>query len=154
MKLAMSIESNDAIALLKSDHREVEKAFKKFEELGDGDYKKKKELADHICNELLVHMTVEEEIFYPAVKADAKEAEDVVNEGVVEHSGAKVLIEEIMAMKGDEELFDTKVMVLFEQIEHHVKEEEGEMFPKAEKSKLDMSALGAEMAQRKAGLQK
>lgn len=139
----------DAIAALKQDHRNVEKAFAEFKKLPDGNHPPKKKLADHICDELTVHMALEEEIFYPEIKKNVKSAEDVVNEGVVEHSGAKVLIKEIRAMKGNEELFDTKVMVLSEQIEHHVKEEEGEMFPKAMKSNVDLVALGERMAQRK-----
>lgn len=144
-----ALQLKDAIAALKQDHREVEKAFAEFKKLGDGNHAPKKKLADHICDELLAHMTIEEEIFYPEVKQKAKDAEDVVNEGIVEHSGAKVLIKQIKSMKGNEELFDTKVMVLAEQIEHHVKEEEGEMFPKAMKSNVDLVALGERMAQRK-----
>ncbi|MDO9318360.1 MAG: hemerythrin domain-containing protein [Gammaproteobacteria bacterium] len=139
----------DAIAALKSDHRAVEKAFSEFESMSKGDYALKKKLADHICHELTVHMTVEEELVYPEIEQKVKGAEDIVNEAIVEHSGAKVLIEEIKSMKGNEKLFDTKVMVLAEQIEHHVKEEEGEMFPKVLKSKLDVVALGARIAQRK-----
>lgn len=142
----------DAIALLKSDHRDVEKTFAKFKKMPDGEYAPKKKLADHICDELLKHMTVEEEILYPAVKSKVKGAEDVVNEGVVEHAGAKDLIKQIKSMKGNEELFDTKVMVLAEQIEHHVKEEEEEMFPKVEKANLDIVALGKELATRKSQL--
>lgn len=139
----------DAIAALKHDHRKVEKAFAEFKKLGDKDHAPKKKLADHICDELLVHMTLEEEIFYPEIKQKVKGAEDVVNEGVVEHAGAKVLIKEIKSMKGNEELFDTKVNVLSEQVEHHVKEEEDEMFPKVLKSNVDVVALGVRIAQRK-----
>jgi len=141
--------ATDAISALKKDHRTVEKAFAEYKKLSDGDYAPKKKLADHICDELLTHMSVEEEIFYPEIKQKVKGTEDVVNEGVVEHSGAKVLIKQIKGMKGNEELFDTKVLVLAEQIEHHVKEEEGEMFPKVLKSKLDIVAIGARIEQRK-----
>lgn len=139
----------DAITALKSDHRAVEKAFAEFKKLKDKEYAPKKKLADHICDELTVHMTLEEEIFYPEIRKEVKGVEDVVKEGVVEHAGAKVLIKQIKAMKGNEDLFDTKVMVLAEQIEHHVKEEEGEMFPKVMKSNVDLVALGERMAQRK-----
>ena len=139
----------DAIAALKSDHRLVEKAFAEFKKLSGGDYAPKKKLADYICDELTVHMTLEEEIFYPDIKKKVKDAEDVVNEGVVEHAASKVLIKQIKGMKGKEELFDTKVLVLAEQVEHHVKEEEDEMFPKVLKSKVDVVALGERMAQRK-----
>lgn len=142
----------DAIALLKQDHRDVEDAFAEFEKLASGEHKRKKKLADHICHELLVHMKVEEEIFYPSVKENVIDSEDVVNEGVVEHAGAKDLIKQIKAMIGDEELFDTKVKVLAEQIKHHVKEEEKEMFPNVQKSKLDIVSLGEQIAQRKTEL--
>ncbi|MDO8908145.1 MAG: hemerythrin domain-containing protein [Pseudohongiella sp.] len=152
MKKSADTDSQGAIALLKADHREVEDAFEQYKKLADGDYTKKKQLADHICDELTVHMTVEEEIFYPTVKSEVNDADDIVNEGIVEHAGAKVLIKEIKAMKGDEELFDTKVNVLAEQIEHHVKEEEEDMFPKVQKSKVDLLALGKEIEQRKSGL--
>ena len=152
MKNSTNTDFKDAIALLKADHREVEKSLARFEKMAEGDYNKKKELADHICDELLVHMAVEEEILYPAIKANVKGAEEIVNEGVVEHAGAKDLIKQIKSMKGDEELFDTKVMVLAEQIEHHIKEEDDEMFPKVQKSKLDIITLGKEIAQRKSSL--
>lgn len=142
-------EFQDAVATLRSDHRAVEKAFAEFKKLTDRDSAAKKKLADHICDELLVHMQLEEEIFYPAIKDSVKGVEEVVKEGVVEHSGAKVLIKQIKGMKGNEDLFDTKVNVLAEQIEHHVKEEEGEMFPKVLKSDVDIVALGERMAQRK-----
>ncbi len=143
----------DAIAALKSDHRAVEKAFKEYEKIPEGEHARKKKLADHICDELLVHMTVEEEIFYPDIKENVQDAEDIVNEGIVEHAGAKMLIKQIQGMKGDEELFDTKVKVLSEQIEHHVKEEEEEMFPKVEKSKLNIKDLGTQIAMRKKQLE-
>lgn len=141
-----------AISLLKKDHRKVEKALADFEELSAQPSKKKRELADEICADLLKHMTIEEEIFYPAVRDNVKGAGDVVKEGIVEHASAKKLIEEIQSMEGDEEFFDTKVKVLGEQIQHHVKEEEGEMFPTVEKSSLDLVALGKQMEERKAQL--
>lgn len=151
-KAAQNASQKDAISFLKKDHREVEKAFEQFENLADGKIAAKKKLADEITEELLKHMAIEEEIFYPAVKEGIKDLEDAVNEGIVEHAGAKELIEQIQKMKGDEELFDSKVHVLSEQIEHHVEEEETEMFPKVEKSSLDLEALGQEMAKRKANL--
>lgn len=147
-----SNDSNDAIAMLKGDHRKVEKAFADFDKLKSDDKAGKKKLANQISKELLVHMALEEEIFYPAVAKEVKGAADVVKEGIVEHAGAKDLITQLQAMKGDESLFDAKVKVLSEQIEHHVKEEEEEMFPKVKKSSLDLAALGQEMAAMKAEL--
>lgn len=142
----------DAVSLLMQDHKEVKSAFKEFEKLGDRAYVAKKKLADKICNALTVHTTIEEEIFYPAIREAVKDSEDLVNEAVVEHAGAKDLITQILEMNGDEELFDAKVKVLSEQIEHHVKEEEedGGLFAKARKSDLDLKALGEEMAALKA----
>lgn len=145
-------KKEDAISLLKKDHRKVEKALSDFEELSSRPSKKKRELSDEICADLLKHMTIEEEIFYPAVRDNVKGAENVVKEGIIEHESAKKLIKEIQSMEGDEEFFDTKVKVLGEQIQHHVKEEESEMFPTVEKSSLDLVALGEQMEERKAQL--
>lgn len=147
-----SLSHKDAISLLKKDHREMEAAFKMFDKLDAKKTAEKKQLADKIGTELLKHMTVEEEIFYPAIKDSIKSVDDVVNEGIVEHAAAKVLIKEIKAMQGDEELFDSKVHVLAEQVEHHVKEEEKDMFPKVEKSSIDLDKLGQQLAERKAKL--
>lgn len=139
----------DAIGLLTADHREVEQMFKQFEELGDRAKVSKKKLADQICSALIVHTTIEEEIFYPAVREAIKDAEDKVDEAVVEHASAKDLIAQIQEMDPEDELYDAKVKVLSEQIDHHVEEEEKEMFPMAKKSGLDLAALGQEMAARK-----
>lgn len=139
----------DAIALLVADHRDVAEMFKKFEEMGDRAKVSKKKLADQICEALLLHTTIEEEIFYPAVREASKDLEDVVDESVVEHASAKDLIAQIQEMDPDDELYDAKVKVLGEQIEHHVEEEEKEMFPQVKKSGLDLAALGEEMKARK-----
>ena len=142
----------DAIALLKQDHRTVEELFAQFEKAsGEG---RKQKLAEQICLELSVHAAIEEEIFYPA--CEGKVDEDLLKESYVEHDGAKVLIAEIEAGDGQtDDYFDAKVKVLQEQIEHHVEEEEKRMeglFSQARKAGLDMDALGAELAQRKAEL--
>ena len=147
-------ESNqqDAIALLKQDHRTVEDLFAQFEKAsGEG---RKQKLAEQICLELSVHAAIEEEIFYPA--CEGKVDEELLNEAYVEHDGAKVLIAEIAAGDGQtDDFFDAKVKVLQEQIEHHVEEEEKRMegmFSQARKAGLDMDALGEQLAQRKAEL--
>jgi hypothetical protein len=146
-------EYTDAIALLKSDHREVEELFEKFEKAG-GD-EKKWQLAQQICNELKIHSMIEEEIFYPATK-DAVE-EDLYKEAHVEHDGAKVLINDIMESGGEGEFFEAKVKVLQEEIEHHVKEEEqrgeGYFAQVRENSDLDLVALRDQMLARKEELQ-
>ena len=140
----------DAIALLTADHREVSEMFEQFEQLGDRATTSKEKLKDKICKALIAHTTIEEEIFYPAVRAaNVEEGEDMVDEAIVEHAAAKDLIKQLQEMQPDDELYDAKVKVLSEQIEHHVKEEEKEMFPKAKKAGLDLLALGQEMALRK-----
>lgn len=133
----------DAIALLKADHREVEDLFAQFEKART----RKLELAREICNALKVHTQIEEEIFYPTVRS--KIDEEMVNEAVVEHAAAKELITEIEAMDGSEELFEAKMKVLCEQIEHHVEEEEKEMFKEVRDTRIDLKELGAQMAARK-----
>ena len=141
----------DAVALLKSDHRKVEDLFAKFEAAtGDG---RKKALAEQICLELTVHTKIEEDVFYPA--CEGKVEEDLLKEAYVEHDSAKVLIAEIEAGGPDDAFYDAKVKVLSEMIEHHVKEEEQRvegMFSQARAAGVDMDALGAELAARKAEL--
>jgi hemerythrin superfamily protein len=147
----MAEEYTDAIALLKADHRKVENLFASFENAsGDG---KKRRLAEEICNELKIHTIIEEEIFYPAL--DGKIEEDVLQEAYVEHDGAKVLINDIMAGGPDDEFYDAKVKVLQEQIEHHVKEEEAPsegMFSQARDTDVDLVALRDRMLERKQAL--
>ena len=135
----------DAIALLKADHRVVEKLFAQFEAAKDED--RKTALADKICMELRIHMQIEEEIFYPVSREFLKN-EDIVDEAVVEHAAAKDLMDEIEAMNAGEDLYDAKVKVLSEQIEHHVEEEEEEYFPKVQKTDMDLKAVGARMQAR------
>lgn len=144
----MAEAKQDAIALLKADHRKVEELFEKFESAkGDG---AKRKIALQICTELTVHTAIEEEIFYPA--CEGKVEEDLIKEAYVEHDGAKLLMAEIEAGGPDDEYYDAKVKVLQEQIEHHVKEEEQMlkgMFSQARRAGLDMDALGEQLAARK-----
>lgn len=146
-----SAEGVDAITLLTEDHEHVKSMFEQYESLGERAHASKKKLATQICTELTKHATAEEEIFYPAVRAaGGKEKEELVDEATVEHASAKELIAQILEMESTEELFDAKVKVLGELIEHHVKEEEGEMFPQARKAGLDLDLLGQQIAERKA----
>jgi len=144
-------EAQDAVTLLKDDHRKVEELFAQFEKAsGDG---RKQKLALQICKELIVHSKIEEEIFYPACEGKVDEAD--LKEAYVEHDGAKVLIAEIEKGGPSDEYYDAKVKVLQEQIEHHVEEEEKRLvgiFSQAKKAGVDMDALGAQLAQRKAEL--
>ena len=144
--------SQDAIALLKADHRQVEDWFEEILKARSED--KKRDLATRICNALKVHTTIEEEIFYPAFLV-ATEDTDMHHEAEVEHKGAKQLIAEIEATSPDDEYFTPKVKVLSEMIKHHVKEEEqpGGMFSEARDSKMDLDQLGEQLAARKAELE-
>ena len=139
-------QTQDATAMLMADHKEVKALFEEFEKAESK--QQKAELVAKICQELEVHMQIEEEIFYPAVKAALKDHE-LVPEGEVEHASVKDLIAQVKGVKPDGDTYDARVKVMGELIEHHVKDEETEMFPKAKKTKLDMEALGAKMAKRK-----
>jgi hemerythrin superfamily protein len=142
-------KTQDAIALLKEDHRAVEKLFSDYETAkGNG---RKQTLARHICLELTIHTTIEEEIFYPA--CDGKIDEQLLKEAYVEHDAAKLLIAEIEGGEGKgDDFFDAKVQVLGEEITHHVREEEKELFPQVRKTEIDLDALGERLALRKAEL--
>lgn len=142
-------ESNNALDLLIDDHRKVRKLFKEYEKIHEKAAAGEKiELVEQICTEFLMHADVEEQIFYPAVR-DAIKDEELIDEAEVEHQTARDLIEQIQAMTPDDELYDAKVRVLGEYVEHHVEEEEKEMFPKVKKAKLDLEAMGQEMMQAK-----
>jgi hemerythrin superfamily protein len=145
-------KQQDAIALLKADHRQVEDLFEQFEKARDPQRKLK--IATQVCTALKIHTVIEEEIFYPAF-LDATEEEDIHHEAIVEHDGAKKLIAEIEGMSPDDDYYDAKVKVLSEMIKHHVKEEErpGGMFSEAKKSELDLTELGQQMASRKMELE-
>lgn len=148
-KSVIRTQSLDAVELLTADHANVKSLFEEYESLGDRALVAKKRLATEICLELTKHATAEEELFYPSVRSASKDTEDLVDEATVEHATAKDLIAQILAMDASEELFDAKVKVLAEYIQHHVKEEEGEIFPKARKLKLDLMSLGEAIQARK-----
>lgn len=139
----------DAISILTEDHAKVKKLFKKYESVKEsGKTEEKAEIAAEICSELTAHATAEEEIFYPAVRAAIND-DELLNEADVEHASAKDLIAQISESSPDDDMFDAKIKVLAEYIDHHVKEEEGEMFPKARKAKVDLATLGVEIEARK-----
>lgn len=141
----------DAIALLKQDHASVKKALKEFEKMDHEDTAAMQELVTTVCGELKVHTTIEEEIFYPAVRA-AIEDEDLMNEAQVEHQSAKELIAQLENMEPSDPLYAATFTVLGEYVQHHVKEEESEMFPQVKKAEIDLKALGEEMMARKEAL--
>ena len=140
--------AENAIALLRADHQKVTELFEAFEK--SRIETKKRSIAEQICKELSIHATIEEEIFYPAAKA-ALEDTEMVPEALVEHDGVKKLIAEIENSEGGE-MFDARVKVLSELVKHHVKEEQGELFPAVKKTDVDLNELGAQLAARKAEL--
>jgi len=145
-------KENEAIAQLTEDHARVKNLFKEYERLVQSEAQpaERQELAMMICAELTAHSTAEEEIFYPAVREGIDE-EDLVDEALVEHGTAKDLIVQLQATSPDEDsLYDAKVKVLGEYINHHVREEESEMFPLVRRAKLDTVMLGEQIAARKA----
>jgi hemerythrin-like domain-containing protein len=139
----------NAIDLLQADHEKVKKAFKEFEKMDRADTETCRELVTSVCADLQVHTTLEEEIFYPALR-EAIEDEDIMNEAAVEHETAKMLIEQLENMEPDDPNYVATFTVLGEYVMHHVKEEEDEMFPQAKKAKeLDLEGLGEQMRARK-----
>lgn len=137
----------NAIAMLKADHRKVESLFKEFE--GAEDDATQERLAGEIVRELTVHAELEERVFYPAMQAAAPEERDLVMEAVLEHGSLKMLIGQIEDTGPGNPLFKPAVKVLKEYVQHHVKEEENEMMPKASRAGVDLEAVGQEMAELK-----
>ena len=121
----------DAIEMLKAQHREVETLFKKYDEKGDKAEKGKQHIFESIADALAMHATIEEKHFYPAIKV--KRTEDILLEALEEHLGIKRVIADLLKIDSSDETFDAKVKVLKEQVEHHVEEEEGDLFPKVKK---------------------
>jgi len=133
--------------MLRADHKKVSELFEEFEASRAPD--RKKALVAQICDELTIHAELEEEIFYPAVKAALRD-DEVVPEAIVEHASIKGLISQVQGSDPDGPEYDAKIKVMSEYVKHHVKEEQNEMFPKAQKSsKLDLVALRDEMMARK-----
>ena len=153
--LGIGESQSDAISLLKGDHKAVDELFKEYEaRKEEGKVGAKVKIAKQICDELTVHATIEEEIFYPAARLHAADARDLVEEAAVEHQTLKDIIGRLQAAPSSDPLYDAGVKVLSEYVKHHVKEEENELFPKVRRSNLDLVALGERLLARKTELQK
>jgi hemerythrin superfamily protein len=140
----------DAIALLKSDHREVDELVQRYEKARSD---RKEAIARQICLALRVHAQIEEELLYPAARESLDaDGGDLVDEAAVEHATLKRLVGEVEGSSPRDSLYDAKVTVIGEYVKHHVKEEEKELFPKLRDSELDLKALGEQLAARKAVL--
>lgn len=151
--LQMKPTDTDATHILAADHRTVETLFEEFEKASGSDRKAK--IAERICTELKIHAQIEEEVFYPALKG--KIDDDLLKEAYVEHDGAKLLINDIVASGADDEYFEAKVTVLSEEIKHHVREEEKQhdnMFQQARAAGVDLDALGEQLLARKEELKR
>jgi hemerythrin superfamily protein len=153
--MAKARKKEDAIALLKKDHREVEGLFKEFEALEEGGGEAVEPVIATACTELKIHDKLETEIFYPAIREQAgeeKEIEDLLNEAEVEHDHVRDLVQTLEGMSAGEEKRNAHFTVLMEYVKHHVKEEEKEMFPKLKKLDIDFKEIGARMKERKQAL--
>lgn len=140
-------EASDPIAMLMQDHKRVQKLFKQFEK-DRNDPEACREIVQTACADLKVHSALETEIFYPGVR-DAIENEDIMNEADVEHESAESLIAKLEGMSPEDPHYAATFTVLCEYVKHHIKEEEGEMFPQIKKADVDLATLGEEMRVRR-----
>ncbi len=150
-KSAAGTQDEGVLAVLTKDHRDVKKLFSAYQRLVDTDApaSQRRISAEQICAMLTAHASVEEELFYPAVRDAAGDATQTMDEAQVEHASLKALIAQLQSMEPNEALYDAKVKVLGEYVDHHVKEEEGEIFPAARKAGIDLQRLGVQVAARK-----
>jgi len=134
------------IQLLEEDHKKVRAIFDDFEDETDED--KKAALVKAGVKELIVHAAIEEELVYPALRSELEE-QDLLDEAVEEHHVAHVLIDELQRMSPRDERYFAKFIVLAESVRHHIKEEEGELFPKAEELDIAWDKLHESVEHRK-----
>jgi hemerythrin superfamily protein len=136
----------DVVQILHRDHQTVAEMFFQYTQLEEDD--EKKELVAEIIKELSIHAQVEEELVYPAIRA-AEDSEDMMDEADTEHHVVKYLLAELSEMEPDDDHYDSKVTVLCELVNHHVQEEEKEIFEKLEDADLDLEELGSKVMSRK-----
>ena len=141
----------DAITLLRADHKTVEQLFKRFEAAGDRAYVEKRQIVDRIIEELSVHASIEEQVFYPVARETVPKTEDIALESLEEHHIVKWLLSELADLDPQHERFDAKVTVLMENVRHHIKEEERDFFPmvRAQLSRTELADLGGVLAEAK-----
>jgi hemerythrin superfamily protein len=150
MPKAETSKRQTALTMLKTDHDKVKKLFRRFE---DADPAEKKEIVREALEELKVHAAIEEQVFYPSLRQEMEDEDGLMDEADEEHHVAKFLIAELEQMQGDEDHWEAKFTVLAENVRHHIKEEEGEIFPKARKTNIDFTALGEQLAELKRSFQ-
>ncbi len=143
----------DAITLLRNDHKTIEALFKRFEKAGEGALVEKRQIVDRIIEELSVHTTIEEQVFYPVTRATVTGVEDIALESLEEHHIVKWLLSELADLDPSNERFTPKVTVLIENVRHHVEEEESEFFPKVRSAlgRTQLADVGATMMEAKKG---
>lgn len=143
-------DSQDVITLLQQDHQEVQQLFKDAEKLGEDKLDELQGIVETACMALTVHAQVEEELVYPAFREALEDEQDLIVEAEVEHQSATDLIAQLEEMDPSDERYKPTFTVLGEYVNHHIREEEKEMFPKARKSGIDLDALGQQVKSRKA----
>ncbi len=143
--------SNDAIVVLKDDHKQIRRLFRAYQDAGENAYKEKSDLARRIIEALTVHTYIENEVMYPQTRELLPDLEDDVLESYEEHHVADVLTAELAAMSPSNERFDAKMTVLIENVKHHMDEEEEDWFPqvRAGLGRKKLAEIGAEMVERK-----
>jgi hemerythrin superfamily protein len=147
-------ETMDALKLLKEDHEKVKKLLSQLNETSEEQSEKREELFAQVKRELTIHETIEEEILYPTFELKAK-LKEIVLEGYQEHHVVDLVLGEMMEIDADDESWAAKLSVAKENVEHHIEEEEGEMFKKARQvfDEKELEELGTQLELRKKELE-
>lgn len=147
-------DSFDILQILHADHQKVAEMFFQYSQLEEDSDKEKEQLVGEIIKELYVHAKVEEELVYPAIRKADDESEDMMDEADTEHHVVKILLAELADMSATDDHYDSKVTVLCELVNHHVREEEKEIFEAFDEANINREALGQKVAKRKEELAK